>query len=325
VLDNQVVWPVFVERSWEDVEGCGPAFSLVMDESAPRNCNQLIVNGDAEDNSIEGWWHTAGGISVLEGGADGSSYAFSSQSRSYSSWGIAQFLDTRCLVEGRKYMLRASVKLLNKDGSAFTCTPGDNRVAPCPSAHLGSRVGTTNPENDPFLTIATMGSWATGEWNNMTGLFTVSEKLARAGSVLLAWHRTPAHVQVLLDDITLSLVGAPSSQPSTTPTLVCEDDTTFKFMNKKKKSCKKYLKSKETRTARCNQWDKKFGKLVKNHCPKTCDYCADAERCLDDAGAKFKIGTKKYKCKKLPRTKCNEIVKKKVIREICRKKCKFCG
>lgn len=56
VLENQTVWPVFVERSWEDVDGCGPAFSLDIDENGPENCNQLIVNGDVEGNSIDGWW-----------------------------------------------------------------------------------------------------------------------------------------------------------------------------------------------------------------------------------------------------------------------------
>merc|ERR1712194_440151 len=107
---------------------------------------------------------TAGGIEIsnLEGGADGSSFSFSSQFRDYSSFGIAQFLDTRCMVEGRTYMLQASIKLVDQDGSAYTCTPGNiqNNFAPCPSAHLRSRFGTTNPV-DSYHTIATMDSWTT--------------------------------------------------------------------------------------------------------------------------------------------------------------------
>ena len=152
--------------------------------------------------------HTAGGIEIsdLDGGADGSSFSFSSQFRDYSSWGIAQFLDTRCMVEGRTYMLQASVKLVDQDGSAYTCTPGNNQIAPCPSAHLRSRFGTTNPV-DSSNTIATMDSWTTGDWNKMTGTFTVTGEEASAGSVLLAWHRTAAHVKVILDEITLSCVS----------------------------------------------------------------------------------------------------------------------
>ena len=56
MLDNTLTWPVFVECSWEDVDRCGPAFSLDIDENGSRNCDQLIVNGDAEGNSTEGWW-----------------------------------------------------------------------------------------------------------------------------------------------------------------------------------------------------------------------------------------------------------------------------
>ena len=56
VLNDQTVWPVFIERSWEDVDGCGPAFSMNIDENGSGNCDQLIVNGDGEGNSTEGWW-----------------------------------------------------------------------------------------------------------------------------------------------------------------------------------------------------------------------------------------------------------------------------
>lgn len=55
VLDNDPMWPVFVESSWEDEDGCGPAFSLDVSENGPKDCAQLIVNGGGEDG-IHGWW-----------------------------------------------------------------------------------------------------------------------------------------------------------------------------------------------------------------------------------------------------------------------------
>jgi len=200
VLDDNSMWPVFVERSWEDQEGCGSDFSLDLDENGPKDCAQLIVNGNAEDG-INGWWHTAGGIEVVEGG-------LSSQSRTYSSWGIAQFLDTRCMVLDRMYTLSASIKLI-KDGSAYICVQGPvaYNYSPCPVAWLRSRVGTTNPV-DSYHTIATdIITSSTGDWGTMVGTFTVTEAEVNAGSVLLAWHRTPAHVKVILDNITLSCVS----------------------------------------------------------------------------------------------------------------------
>jgi len=46
----------------------------------------------------------------------------------------------------------------------------------------------------------------------MVGTFTVTEAEANAGSVLLAWHGTPAHVKVIMDNITLSCVSGCESQ-----------------------------------------------------------------------------------------------------------------
>ena len=55
IMNNNPMWPVFVERSWEDAEGCGSAFTLDLGENGQKDCAQLIVNGNAEDG-ITGWW-----------------------------------------------------------------------------------------------------------------------------------------------------------------------------------------------------------------------------------------------------------------------------
>ena len=146
--------------------------------------------------------HTAGGIEVAEGG-------LSSQFREYSSWGISQFLDTRCMVLDRVYTLSASIKLINQDGSSYICVQGKvaYNYSRCPKAQLRSRVGTTD-RVDSYLTIATdINTSNTGDWDTMVGTFTVTEEQANAGSVLLAWYDTPAHVKVILDNITLSCVS----------------------------------------------------------------------------------------------------------------------
>ena len=102
-----------------------------------------------------------------------------------------------------------TIKLINQDGSAYICVQGSvaYNSSPCPVAWLRSRVGTTNPV-DSYLTIATdIITSSTGEWDTMVGTFIVTEAQVNAGSVLLAWHRTPAHVKVILDNITLSCVS----------------------------------------------------------------------------------------------------------------------
>lgn len=93
--------------------------------------------------------------------------------------------------------------------SSYICIQGPvaYNYLRCPKAQLRSRVGTTDPV-DSYLTIASdLNTSNTGDWDSMVGTFTVTEEQANAGSVLLAWYDTPAHVKVILDNITLSCVS----------------------------------------------------------------------------------------------------------------------
>jgi len=116
-------------------------------------------------------------------------------------------------------------------------------------------------------------------------------------------------------------IDGPSLSPSKA-ILICEDDKKFKI---KGKTCEKYLKKR--RKKGCKKWDNKTGRLVKNHCPQTCNHCED--RCIDDSMEK--IINKKEKCVDLTYmdAKCDKVYKKngqkKQVREICRAKCNFCG
>uniref|UniRef100_A0A7S1BXL5 NADH:ubiquinone oxidoreductase intermediate-associated protein 30 domain-containing protein n=1 Tax=Corethron hystrix TaxID=216773 RepID=A0A7S1BXL5_9STRA len=88
---------------------------------------------------------------------------------------------------------------------------------------------------------------------------------------------------------------------------------------------------------RCGGWIpvKKNGALVEkwrteNHCPKSCDSCA--ERCADDAAFRIvkTVGgkSKKFRCAQIPNAhvRCTDMApKKRRVREFCRASCKFCG
>ena len=113
------------------------------------------------------------------------------------------------MVLDRMYTLSADIKLINEDGSAYICVQGQvaYNYSPCPEARLRSRVGTTNPVDSARAIATTITSSSTGDWDRMVGTFTVTEAEVIAGSVLLYWHRTPAHVKVILDNITLSCVS----------------------------------------------------------------------------------------------------------------------
>ncbi len=113
------------------------------------------------------------------------------------------------MVLDRMYTLSASIKVINEDGSAYVCVPGPvaYNYSPCPEARLRSRIGTTDPVDSYQTITSTITSSSTDEWDQMVGTFTVTEAEVNAGSVLLSWHRTPAGVRVILDNITLSCVS----------------------------------------------------------------------------------------------------------------------
>jgi len=104
----------------------------------------------------------------------------------------------------------------------------------------------------------------------------------------------------------------------------CFDDESFKHKNKSNGTCKKFLENKKKRKRRCGSWDKRTGRHVKNHCPKTCDHCTGM--CLNNSEAEFNIKKKKFTCDTVPKKKCTKKTKeKKLVREICRQKCNFCA
>jgi len=113
----------------------------------------------------------------------------------------------------------------------------------------------------------------------------------------------------------------------TTSALTC-NDTVFKF--NKKKNCAKLLPSQDKKDKFCDKADD-LGRIVKNHCPESCNYDC-TERCSDDD--KFKIKVKvdgemmKYSCDKIPNSFVNCLTydkkKKALVGEYCRASCGIC-
>ena len=94
----------------------------------------------------------------------------------------------------------------------------------------------------------------------------------------------------------------PNANPPTAPSIVSlfQDKGELWFNCKKRAMCAKCLRSNTEK--KCNKFDKKFGRFIKNHCTQTCDFCV--ERFRDDANFKFflKLDKKKekYMCDNIP-------------------------
>mmetsp|Transcript_45187 Transcript_45187/g.88413 ORF Transcript_45187/g.88413 Transcript_45187/m.88413 type:complete len:91 (-) Transcript_45187:168-440(-) len=78
----------------------------------------------------------------------------------------------------------------------------------------------------------------------------------------------------------------------------------------------------------CKKWDKKNGWLVSNYCVKLCNTCDSPKRCKDDKKVKFidpDDANETYSCSDLGKEFCDfRDKKKRLVKEYCRAKCKFC-
>merc|ERR1740124_1222213 len=80
------------------------------------NCNQLIMDTNAEDGKITGWGvHGSGYITIVEIG-DNSTKAFGHYGRTNYWSGPRQTIETNCLREGEEYLVSARFKLLDASG-----------------------------------------------------------------------------------------------------------------------------------------------------------------------------------------------------------------
>jgi len=77
----------------------------------------------------------------------------------------------------------------------------------------------------------------------------------------------------------------PNANSSTAPSIVslCQDEDEFQFNGKKRATCANFLRSNTEK--KCNKFEKKFGRFIKNHCPQTCDMCV--KYFADDVNFKF--------------------------------------
>jgi len=101
----------------------------------------------------------------------------------------------------------------------------------------------------------------------------------------------------------------------------CVDDTEFRL---KKKACSRLT------TSKCNKWDPKSGRLVRNYCRWLCQNCTDGKhsrRCRDDKKFRFLVkgSDQEFSCQQLKKNKCHKKDKRKrMMREYCKNTCNFC-
>jgi len=211
--NGNTVWPTFVEEIYEE-EQCQPSFSetdieIQVPDLSPGECNDIIKNGGAEASNTHHthWLHRDGGVQVVQGQGIDNSNALADITQSDGGDAISQYLDTRCLVAGSRYEIRAWVKLI-KNGQVYLC---DESNESCPEVGIYTRSLHSNGlkmkswYQEPIA--KTSFHFDAPDYQLIHGVFTITEDIANAQSALFYIERNKKGYEMFVDNVSMTLLS----------------------------------------------------------------------------------------------------------------------
>jgi hypothetical protein len=173
-----------------------------------KDCNQLLLNGDAEYGETPSFWAhwiENGGEKIDLVSVTADNHAFKVHQRTLSGDGIHQFIDPRCLVAGRRWKLVAQMRLISRaTGQGVTCDPLDKRVSfACPPVRIAAWTSSGAKEVDQPFYMSNRPNWSTSTLNTYEVVFTVSTALANADKVSIAIRGYNLDWELIVDNISL--------------------------------------------------------------------------------------------------------------------------
>eukprot|EP00591_Stephanopyxis_turris_P012014 CAMPEP_0195517630 /NCGR_PEP_ID=MMETSP0794_2-20130614/11096_1 /TAXON_ID=515487 /ORGANISM="Stephanopyxis turris, Strain CCMP 815" /LENGTH=1723 /DNA_ID=CAMNT_0040646463 /DNA_START=75 /DNA_END=5246 /DNA_ORIENTATION=+ len=205
-------WPTFAEEFWERKPACAGSAevgSVTFLEVGTHNCDLLIRNSDME--TIEPYYHNGGDIEHVPQGGIGGTGALKTKSRSRYYHGIGQYLDTRCFREniGKQYEVTASYQVLDGSGNTIQCDPNKaDFVTGCPVVQLVGRYYKDETRLESKNTYPHIGHSVQAHnqngFNQIHGVFTITEHLASMQSIWLYLQRTNDKWEIIVSDISVS-------------------------------------------------------------------------------------------------------------------------
>jgi hypothetical protein len=155
----------------------------------PKNCNSLLLNGNAEYGPTPSFWtHWSpnGGTRISLEAAGNNNRAFRVHQRELAGDGIHQSIDPRCLVAGTTWKFTARMRLFSKStGNFTTCDPADNErfLFACPPIRIATwKDGVFQVEQQTFY-MSNRPTWSANGYNNYQVIFTVDNALASSDQV----------------------------------------------------------------------------------------------------------------------------------------------
>lgn len=169
----------------------------------PKQCADLVFNGQFSDGKSSFWYTSVASVAM-----EMSSNALKMTRRSALLHSPEQDIRTGCMTSGDRFVATARVRLLNTDGSLFTCDPTlISGESVCPRMKLRSFVdvgldsfNVTSPDGG---SIAITDHGTANGWYMLSGVFIATEDDAVADRSILSFDQVSSSKDFIIDDVSI--------------------------------------------------------------------------------------------------------------------------
>jgi hypothetical protein len=172
----------------------------------PKNCKQLVMNGDAEYDETPRFWRSwvNAGKSSIELIQYGGSMAFQVQNRYHGDDGMYQLLDPGCMARGSKWRVAARLRIVRKGTTnGASCDPSDtNFNRGCPPIRIAGWQNGSKVFDEKYW-MTNRPNWSTSGFNNFVTEFTVPTLLASCDRVAFAFRSFNFDWDLVVDDVSI--------------------------------------------------------------------------------------------------------------------------
>lgn len=141
---------------------------------------------------------------LVSPGYDDSTNALKVVNRTTFWSSVSNQIDPKCLEVGKSYLAQAKIKL-ERDGEPYDCSPGkywgpaDWKPITCPVLAIRARAGTKYYDTD----VGKVYKWNSGEWNDIFGVFTVTDDMVKAETVEAWFTKFHEETDIIIDNLSI--------------------------------------------------------------------------------------------------------------------------
>jgi hypothetical protein len=208
---GQPIWPKAVDVTYGTPPTCGGGpflenVTIFRPAVQAQECEQLVIDPgfDGGATTLAQWYHSGVSLQIETFAGTGNNALFTAAARQAFVDGPVFFLDTRCFSDSSVLEISADFILQNSQGQQVECNPYDY-MSPvrCPTVSL---VATKNQDVDFWFDIAfARDAWNRDQFNTISGIFIVDEKVVAADSLVLLFSRVKKDVRIALDNVSVKV------------------------------------------------------------------------------------------------------------------------